>query len=72
MKCLYCDGKGITMNQIIFISQPECNSIGTFVYQVETGIVTVCKFKTLQKSSSQNIIDMLLDMINHFKKERLV
>ncbi|PHS09231.1 MAG: hypothetical protein COA88_05420 [Kordia sp.] len=67
MKCLYSDGKGTTMNQIKIISLPQNNNIGIIVYQVETGIVSVCKYQKLIKGKSENIIDMLLDMINYSK-----
>jgi len=71
MKCLYCDGKGTTMNQIKIISLPENTNIGILVYQVETGIVSVCKYKTLKKENSENIIDMLLDLINYSKGQTI-
>lgn len=69
MKCLYCNGKGVTINQIKIILHPDNDNIGILVYQVETGIVSVCKYKTLLKGKSENIIDMLLDMINYTKKQ---
>ena len=67
MKCLYSDGKGTTMNQIKIISLPQNNNIGIIVYQVETGIVSFFKYQKLIKGKSENIIDMLLDMINYSK-----
>jgi len=71
INCLYSDGKGITMNQIKIISLPDNNNIGTFVYQVETGIVSSCRYKTLKKEYSENIIDMLLDLINYSKGQMI-
>jgi hypothetical protein len=72
MKCLYCDGKGTTMNQIVIISLPENINIGTLVYQVETRIVSFCEYKKLQKSDPENIIDMLLDIINYSKGKTII
>jgi len=71
MKCLFCDGRGTTMNQIKIISLPENTNIGVLVYQVETGIVSVCKYKTLKKENSEHIIDMLLDIINYSKEQTI-
>ena len=72
MKCLYCDGKGTTMNQIVIINQLENINIGTLVYQVETRLVSFCEYKKLQKSIPENIIDMLLDIINYSKEKTII
>jgi len=72
MKCLYCDGIGTTINQIKIISKPENRDIGVLVYRVETGIVSFCMYKSLKKSNSENIVDMLLDIINYSKKKTII
>ena len=71
MKCMYCDGKGNTINQIKIINLSKNSTIGTLVYQVETGIVSICKYKTLKKGNSENIIDILLDLINYSKGQTI-
>ncbi len=67
MKCSYSDGMGTTINQIKIIAQPGNRTIGIFSYRVETGIVSFCMYKKLKKTKSENIVDMLLDMINYSK-----
>jgi len=67
IKCEYSDGMGTTFNQIEIIAQPGNRIIGVFTYRVETGAVTFCMYKKLQKTDSENIVDMLLDMINYSK-----
>ena len=67
LKCSYSDGMGTTLNQIKIIAQPGNRSIGIFTYRVETGTVTFCMYKNLKKSKSENIIDLLLDMMNYSK-----
>ena len=67
MKCSYSDGMGTTINEIKIIAQPGNRNIGTFSYKVETGIVMFCTYKKLKKTNSENIVDVLLDMINYSK-----
>jgi len=67
MNCAYSDGMGTTFNQIKIIAQPGNRSIGIFTYRVETGMVMFCMYKKLKKTNSENIVDMLLDMINYSK-----
>jgi hypothetical protein len=67
MKCTYSDGMGTTFNEIRIIAQPGNRSIGVFCYRVETGIVSFCMYKKLKKANSENIVDLLLDMINYSK-----
>ena len=67
MKCTYSDAMGTTINEIKIIAQPGYRTIGTFAYQVETGMVLFCMYKKLNKPNSENIVDMLLDMINYSK-----
>ena len=69
IECSYSDGMGTTINEIKIIAQPGNRSIGVFVYKVETGMVLFCMYKKLKKSNSENIVDMLLDMINYSKGE---
>lgn len=69
MKCSYSDGMGTTTNQIRIVAQPDNRIIGIFSYRVETGVVSFCAYKKLDKAKSENIIDMLLDMINYSKGE---
>jgi len=72
MKCSHSDGIGTTFNQIEIIAQPGNRVIGIFSYRVETGIVSFCMYKKLKKIESENIIDMLLDMINYSKKQMII
>lgn len=67
MKCKYSDGMGTTINQINIIAQPDNRTIGIFTYRIETGMVLFCTYKNLIKPNSENIVDMLLDMINYSK-----
>ena len=67
MECSYSDGMGTTINQIKIIAHPGNRTIGIFVYRVETGLVSFCLYKKLKKSKSENIVDVLLDMINYSK-----
>lgn len=67
MKCLYSDGMGTTINEIKIIVEPGNRSVGIFTYKVETGMVISCNYKNLKKNNSDNIVDMLLDMMNHSK-----
>ncbi len=69
IKCIYCNGTGVTINQINIVTLPENSNVGMFIYQVETGRVSFFKYKSLKKSNSEDIVDMLLDMINYSKKE---
>ena len=71
IKCLYSNGMGTTINEIRIIAQPSNRSIGIFTYRVETGIVLFCMYANLNRSESENIIDMLLDMINHSKDQKI-
>ena len=72
MKCSFSDGMGTTINQINIIAQPGNRNIGVFSYQIETGIVIFCNYKKLKKPKSENIVDMLLDMINYSKAETII
>lgn len=67
IKCEYSDGIGTTNNQIKIIAQPGNRTIGIFTYNVETGIVSFYMYKKLKKTNSENIVDMLLDMMNYQK-----
>ena len=67
MKCTYSDAMGTTINEIKLIVQPGNRTIGIFAYNVETGMVLFCMYKNLKKPNSENIVDMLLDMINYSK-----
>jgi len=69
LKCVYCDGIGTHINQIKIISHPSNSVIGLFSYRVETGRVLSCMYKKLKKDNSENIIDMLLDMMNYSREE---
>lgn len=78
MKCSYSDGMGITINEIKIIAQPGNRSIGFFSYQVETGKVHFCTYKSLKKTNlssgeagSENVVDLLLDMINYSKGQKI-
>ncbi len=71
INCLFSDGLGNTINQINIISKETRRNIGTIIYQVESGIVQFCSFKQLKKPHSENIIDLLLDMINFSKGQKL-
>ena len=72
IECSYSDGIGTTFNQIKIISQPGNRTIGIFTYRVETGIVSFCMYKELNKTNSENIVDMLLDMMNYSKGQEIV
>ena len=67
MKCTYSDAIGTTINEIKIIAQPGNRTIGIFAYRVETGMVLFCMYKKLKKPNSENIVDVLLDMINYSK-----
>ena len=71
IECLYSDGSGAIINQIKLYSQASCRNIGVFIYRVETGMVLFCMHDNLKRSSSDNIVDLLLDLINHSKGEIL-
>jgi hypothetical protein len=71
MECSYSDGKGTTINEIKLLAQPGNKAIGVFSYWVETGKVMFCSYKNFKKTNSQNIIDLLLDVINYSKGEIL-
>lgn len=72
MSCVYSDGIETTINQIKIIAQPGDRNIGIFSYRVETGIVVFYMYKKLKKTKSENIVDMLLDMMNHSKGESII
>ena len=72
MKCSYSDGMGTTINQIKIIVQPGNRTIGIFAYNVETGLVLFCKYKKLKKTKSENIVDLLLDMMNYSKGQTII
>lgn len=72
MNCLYSDGMGSTINQITILAKESNRNIGIITYQVENGIVQFCSFKQLKKPKSENIIDLLLDMINFSKGKKLI
>ena len=74
MKCSYSNGMGMTINEIKIIAQPGNRNIGIVTYRVESGEVLFCNYKSLKKpnlsgcdTSSVNIVDLLLDMINYSK-----
>ena len=72
IKCSYSDGMGTTINQIKIIALPENRIVGVFAYTVETGLVLFCRYKKLKKTKSENIIDLLLDMMNYSKGETII
>lgn len=65
MKCTFCDGMGTTYNEIRIFDSTGKRCVGSFLYQVETGMVLFCRYKHLEKQDSENIVDMLLDMMNY-------
>lgn len=68
LNCAYSDGMGTTINQIKIFAPPGNRTIGVFSYQVESGKVLFCLFKSLTKTKSEGIVDMLLDLINYSKR----
>jgi len=72
MDCSYSDGIKTTINEIKILAKPGNRCVGIIVYRVETGIVMFCTYKNLKKSNSENIIDLLLDMINYSKGQILI
>lgn len=72
LKCVYSDGIGIHINQIKIITHPSSCIIGLFSYRVETGRVLSCMYKKLKKDNSENIIDMLFDMMNYSKGKTII
>ena len=72
IECVYSDGMGATFNQIKIIAQPDNRIVGIFTYRVETGMVSFCMYKDLKKTSSEHIIDMLLDMTNYSKRQLVI
>ena len=71
MKCTYSDAMGTTINEIKIIAQPGNRTIGIFAYRVETGMVLFSRFKKIKKYNSENIVDMLLDLINYSKDQTI-
>jgi len=69
MKCTFSDGIGTTINQIDIVSLTDNRIMGVFTYNVETGKVIVCTYKNLKKPKSENIVDLLLDLINYSKEQ---
>lgn len=65
IRCTFCDGMGTTYNEIRIIDSIRKRCVGSFLYHVETGIVIYCRYKHLKKQDSENIIDMILDMMNY-------
>jgi hypothetical protein len=53
-------------------SQDNCRNIGRFVYRGESGMVQLCMHEKLKKSSSEHIVDLLLDLINDSKEEKAI
>jgi len=72
LKCVYSDALGNTINQIKIFARPDNRIIGIFSYRVETGMVVFCMYKKLKKTRSENIVDMLLDMINYSKGQTVI
>ena len=72
IKCSFSDGMGTTINQINIMAQPGNRTIGIFTYTVETGIVSFCMYKKLKKTKSEDIVDMLLDMMNYSKSQVII
>lgn len=72
MECTYSDGMGTTFNQIKIFANPGNRTIGVFTYRVETGKVSFCMYKKLTKTKSENIVDMLLDMMNYSKGQTII
>lgn len=65
--CVFSDARGTTINEISLYSQTSCRKLGIFVYRVETGMVLFCSHDNLNRDSSENIMDLLLDLINDSK-----
>ncbi|MBL4704840.1 MAG: hypothetical protein JKY54_09980 [Flavobacteriales bacterium] len=72
LKSAYSDAKGNNINQIKIFARPDNRIIGIFSYRVETGLVLFCMYKKLKKTRSENIVDMLLDMINYSKGQTII
>ena len=71
LTCEYSDGMGTSINQIKIIAHPGDRTIGIFSYRVETGEVLFCRYKKLKKPESEDIVDMLLDMINYAGRSKV-
>lgn len=67
MECTYSDAMGTTINEIKIMAHPGNRTIGIFAYRVETGMVLFCMHEKIKKPNSENIVDILLDMINYSK-----
>lgn len=67
-KCCYSDGMGESIYEITIHQQPGNLYKGTITFQLENGKVLLCKYKGFKKSSSEDIIDTLLDLINYERR----
>ena len=72
LECAYADGMGTTFNQIKIFAHPGNRTIGIFTYRVETGKISFCMYKKLKEPVSENIVDVLLDMINYSKEQKII
>ena len=86
MNCSYSNGMGMTINEIKIIAQPGNRSIGIFTYRVQTGSVLFFNYNVLKnsrlsaglnvdssgKAGSENIVDILLDLMNYSKNHSVV
>ncbi len=63
LHCRYSDGMGTTINEICILAPPDKRAVGILTYQVETGKVFFCSFKGYVPTPSQDIIELLEEII---------
>lgn len=65
INCCYSDGRNTVINQINIYAQPGDRTIGIISYNVKNGAVCYCMFKKMQITKTENVVDVLLDMMNY-------
>ncbi|HHP7242206.1 MAG TPA: hypothetical protein ACFCUD_11060 [Cyclobacteriaceae bacterium] len=65
INCVFSDGRNKIMNQIRVYNDINHRTLGTFTYDTTTGITQCFFYKGLRSHKPENIVDVLLDMINH-------
>ena len=63
LHCRFSDGLATTINEIRILAAPDMRAVGILTYQVETGKVFFCNFKGHSLPPSQDIIELLEEII---------
>lgn len=69
VKCVYADGLGYSIFEIIFTNKTDLRNPGKIIFQYETGKVLNYFYKGKRFRKTDKIIDLLLDIYNYEREK---